>query len=290
MKTATLKQVEIKHRARRKALSSGQAMLGKCLLGTVNRPRDWKASLSLMRLREIEKIIRLRHGAVIPDPEDTDDVDLCIGYIRAAALSAPQQKLSDWCARFAPWALGRWDEISAKMQERPARRKRMLSADAAASLMWVTMRERAEFGLKTIGACDLTKAERKSVAQANKRERDRNRQERKRRELGMADRKSQQALSLATTKPWEAEGISRRTWFYRQKQLCTAVSLIGVTSIGDTPVQLASQPDMPPTPQQAQLGQSRVAGLVVGLGDHPPAGLQGAAPHGSGDFKKERAA
>ncbi|MDI7864078.1 hypothetical protein MRS76_19195 [Rhizobiaceae bacterium n13] len=283
----TREQVQAKHKFRRKALSSGQAKLGNCTLASVNRPHGWKPSLELMRLREIEAVIASRHGSIIPDPEDTDDLELCISYIRAVALSATAQDIRDWCGRFAPWIFRRWEELIVPIALEGLRRKKMLPSDDVAKLLCVSMAERTSLGLKTIGACDISREQRDRLAKENKRERDRNRQERKRRAAGMKDRKSHRAQTLAATRPWEAEGISRRTWFNRQKQRCTGLSPILYKANGDTSVQISEVPL--PAPQTVD-GQSRAAGLVAGLGDHPPAGLQGAVPHGNGDTVKGRAA
>ena len=49
-----------------------------------------------------------------------------------------------------------------------------------------------------------------------KRERERARGERRRREAGAIDRRIYEANSLSQLRPWEAEGISRRTWERRR--------------------------------------------------------------------------
>src|SRR5690606_8887235 len=68
---------------------------------------------------------------------------------------------------------------------------------------------------KTIGACDVSDAGRAVLAMNAKRERDRQRSEKKRRAQGATVRAEYEAKSLSATKPWEAEGISRRTWYRR---------------------------------------------------------------------------
>ena len=59
-------------------------------LGHFNRPKrrsDWAFSLELLRLREVELVMKARHGSVLPE---TDHADL---YIRAAALSLAGQDM-----------------------------------------------------------------------------------------------------------------------------------------------------------------------------------------------------
>jgi len=245
-----------------------------------DRRLEWQFSLETLRLREIEAVIRSRHGNGIPDPAGTDDVDSCHAYLRAVAMTPGVQDLVSWAKVWATWANSAdLDEIGGQR----ARRKRMIGADAVAKLLFVTMDERTALGLKTIGACDRSTEERKKLAREAKRARDRAVKEKARREQGRIARASYEAESISRLKPWLAEGISRRTWERRRD---ASLSRVEVKGKGDTP---ASKPDMPLTVQQT-IGQSRVAGLVVGLGDHPPAELQEAAPRGSCDTSGGQAA
>jgi hypothetical protein len=163
----------------------------------------------MMRRAEVEKVIRARHGGMIPDPEDTDDREICLGYIKAAAFSLSGQDMPNWCLKWAPWA--REAEIR-DIVSQASRRRRMMTADGVAGLILVTMAERTRLCLKTIGACDVSKAERMKLAKERKRKRDRSRQEKQRRAEGRKDRQSYVAQGLSATKPWEATGVCRRTW------------------------------------------------------------------------------
>ncbi|CUX12267.1 MULTISPECIES: hypothetical protein [Agrobacterium tumefaciens complex] len=242
---------------------------------------DLPYSIENHRLREIEKIIRHRHGRGIPDPAGTDDVELCLNYLRAVALTPDSQSAASWALVWAPWV----DPVTVDLLDQTAAgRKKMPPADAVAKMLFVRLEERTMLGLKTIGACDVSKAERQISAKERKRERDRNRQEQKRREVGRVDRKSYEATSLTSLKPWEQEGISRRTW---ERRRVASLSRIDISTNGDT---LASKPDQAPHDAQNDMHQARVAGLMVGLGDHPPAELQEAGPHGNGDKLQGRAA
>lgn len=245
------------------------------------RRTDHKFSKEILRLREIEAVIRHRHGVDIPDPDGTDDASLCLAYIEAAAGACTDQDMFHWCRRWAPWA-------SASDIERvfllSAKRRRMIPADSAAKMLCLSMNERTELGIKTIGACDLTKAKRTELMKERKRERDRQRQERIRRSEGRVDRKSHAAQTLAATQPWKALGISRRTWFYRQKANCTEVSRIVSTKESDTSVQTEQFPPVPPSSLLSSAARVTPAG---GLGHQAPAGLQGAVPHGSHYIRSE---
>lgn len=243
-----------------------------------SRRQEWAFSHEILRLREIEKIIRHRHRNGIPDPAGTDDFEMCFAYVRAVAMTPRCQDVVSWCETWAPWAVYQEALVDLVYEER--RRKYMLRSDAVAALLHVTLQERTALGLKTIGACDVSAEDRKALARDAKRLRDRTRQERKRKSEGRKDRASYVAASISAAKPWEAEGVSRRTWYRR---LGTSPSRVEEKTIVDTPVPTASQAQMPPRSPRLHMGQVRVAELVAGLGDHPPAGFQGAEPHGMCD-------
>lgn len=271
MKPASQTQVERRYRAQR----SRKIMIGGCILSEKQERRrsDWKPSLELMRMREIEAIITSRHGSVLPE---TDDADL---YIEAAAFSLSGQDMPSWCRKWAPWA---GPEIIDPIVAKASKRRRMMRADGVAGLLMVTMSERRRLGLKTIGACDMSKDDRLALARERKRARDRKRMEEKRAGENRKDRKSYEAQSLSTLKPWEAEGISRPTWYRRQRE--TSVSRVEVNRNGDIPVSNVEEyaPPVPVLPEQEAGGEA----ARWGLGSKTPAGCQGAGPHGSGDREK----
>jgi len=71
--------------------------------------------------------------------------------------------------------------------------------------------ERRQFiGITTIGAIDVNKRERARLRKLRRRQRE----EGHRRALGARS----QLESLSRTKPWKAEGMSRRTWYRRRKR------------------------------------------------------------------------
>jgi hypothetical protein len=262
----------------KEADGSERIMLGAVIMAekparAKRRRKDWQFSIELLRMREIESLIRHRHGRCVPDPEDTDDRDTCLAYVRAAALALTGQDMVAWCRLWTPWV--READLLPILKD-TATRRRMMRADGAAGLLNVTMAERTALGFKTIGACDMTKADRKKLTKAKKRERDRNRQDAIRRAAGCEDRKSQRARTLASLKPWEAEGISRATWFRRQRE--TPTSRVDIYTKGDERVSPAQSP-------VSSHVHGHVAGRVAlgdrGSGTESPAGFQGAAPHGS---------
>lgn len=268
-------------------MSKSLLKIGNCILAEKPKRyrKDWRPSLELMRLREIEKLIRARHGSIVPDPEDTDDRETCLSYVRAAALSLAAQDIAVWCRRWAPWV--RNDELTGIVAQ-ARKRRRMMTADGVAGLLLVTWAERSQIGLNTFGACDVSKVDRKRLAKERKRHRDRTRQEAKRRAAGRKDRKSHEATSLSRLRPWEAEGVSRATWYRRRE---TQVSRVDINPKGDTLVSNPKGDTLAPTlPPASKPIADGVAGRRRGLGDHPPAEFQEAEPHGSGDWIAEEAA
>lgn len=270
----------VKQTIRQRADGSQAIMLGKVILSEKKARRrsehpDWKFSLEVLRLREIEKVIRSRHGRGVPDPYDTDDIDTCLAYVLAVAFTPRVQDVETWCEMWAPWISQAEIDL---MKQKAARRKHMLPADSVAKLMNVTLAERTRLKLKTIGACDVCEEQRKKIALELKREQDRARQEHKRMLEGRVSRAEYEASSVSQAKPWEAEGVSRRTWYRRHG---TGLSRVEDKTIGDTPV--PNSKTGPSCPRHEQKIQVRTARLSVGLGDHPPAVVQEAAPHGSID-------
>jgi hypothetical protein len=172
------------------------------------------------RLRELEKIISYRYNAILPITEDAD-----VFLFTAAKLL--RRNLEDRCGlpssddvldRLAVWA-ERWAHFTPvehlrKMVALAMRRPILEKADALGALLSLTYADRQYLNITTIGACDVSKAERQSLSKQKKRDRDRIRAAEKRRLAGVRPR----ATSLSATRPWEADAISRRTWERRQKR------------------------------------------------------------------------
>lgn len=235
----------------------------------------WKSSPSLLRLREIERLINHRFRGPVPDPEDTDDRETALDYVRVAAFALTEQDIVSWCRVFALWAT---EADLVPIIAEAAKRRRMMRADGVAGLLHVTMAERLALKLKTIGAADMTRAERERFMKKRKREMDRKRDEQKRRAAGAKDRASFVAQSISTAKPWEALKMSRAKWYRLGKPTReTSPSRIEVIGKSEAPVSRAREvPASQPLRSRPAAREAR----GEGLGDHPPAGRQGAEPHG----------
>ena len=265
-------------KARAQARATGQAKLGKCILAEMAAPyRGPKlkgvALLSALRVKEIEALIRHRHGHMVPDARGTDDEETCTGYVMAIAGSLAE--IRGWSRRWLPWL----DDDAVFAQTEALRSKlangklgpRLLPADAVATMLHVRMAERTELGLTTIGAVDLSEKQRRAAAKARKRLRDRERQRAKREAQDRTPRTVYLAASAEAAKPWVEAGVSRRTW-YRRRNGTGSSRAIYIDNGGDTLV-----------PSIDQSSETNPSAKSEGLGQGTKflAEFQEAEPHGA---------
>jgi hypothetical protein len=186
------------------------------------RAKNQGFSLATLRLREVERIIRDRHG-IIPETDDADvyivQAARCLYQIaldRGRPIS-PQDisaKLSFWCERWAPWQIGWGPELAAKTC---SNRRGMGRADRVGKELRLSYADRSRLNIRTIGAYDVDKRARASRSLAKRQKRDRERARATRAAKGALTREEYLAKSLSRTKPWEALGISRRTYERHRK-------------------------------------------------------------------------
>jgi hypothetical protein len=175
------------------------------------RPPVDQSKLSAGRRRnEIEDLIRDRHDGVLPDTDDRDEyLKLWCWHNTRSAHQHEDLK-----------ALGRRLGVELHDSEVAAtvgyvnRKPRKFSADSLGKQLKLTEDERTLLRITTIGSHNVPRAERKRIRKALDAERKRKR----RRAKGMKPRAVYLENSLSRTKPWEAEGICRRTWERRQKR------------------------------------------------------------------------
>jgi hypothetical protein len=175
-------------------------------------------SLARRRLREIEKIIRLRNYAELDAELYLVPVAQTFRRIFTEKCRIPTiydllSQLEVWCELNAP--IFTPDQLEA-VARKAMRRPRMDTADALAVRLSLTYDDRMLLGITTIGACDLDKAARTRRRKERKRVRDRARAAAKRAARGAITRPEYLERSLSRLRPWEAEGICRRTWERRQ--------------------------------------------------------------------------
>lgn len=204
-----------KHKGRR----TGKLQVGSVVLADLQRRHRGKHNLPLQRLREIEKVIRFRHGTIVPETDDPSYIEAAAYALNAHCFAEGGDLpalLRGWCSRWLPWSLPRAGELIRPVLNGLVHRKYDLRADDVARLLQVTLAEREHIGLSTIGAHDFPAEIRKGIVKDRKRKRDKARQAAIRAAQGRKDRTSYEAESLSRTQPWLAEGISRRTWERRR--------------------------------------------------------------------------
>lgn len=164
--------------------------------------------LVALRMSDLATLYRSRWGTTLPDDDSgRDDLKVAINHL--ACLAHPRGHIANWIEVWAPWLTSAEQaEIVQPILANPRRWK----ADALAWAMHLTMEERTVLGITTIGAIDLNKGARTK----RRKQRDRERKAKQRRSKGMKPRKVYEQQALTNAKPWEAEGISRRTWYRRR--------------------------------------------------------------------------
>jgi hypothetical protein len=162
------------------------------------------------RAEELDRLAVHRYGDTLPDNAEGER----FAFVMAHHIGEPN-RVRAYLDEAAPW----FDEDDAdKLTKGVAKKRYRWNADKLASKEWlaVSYAERQALGLKTIGAFDMPKKARRALWRERYRDRQRaiNRayQEQKRREHGMTP----WAQSLSRIKPWEAAGISRRTWYRKR--------------------------------------------------------------------------
>ncbi|MFG1344377.1 hypothetical protein V5F59_05750 [Xanthobacter autotrophicus DSM 431] len=177
-----------------KAVKFGAVVLGY----TKPAHKSRRGDLRPLRLAELRRIIRNRHGA---GGADTDDASIYLAFAAHHLPDAPA--IRTFARRFTPGVLA--DELEEVIDAALAKSRRF-TADAAAKALGVRRAERDHLGLRTIGATDHGAA-----ARATERKR-KNRDAKRATRAAMPKRET-----ITDAEPWKAAGISRATWYRRQQ-------------------------------------------------------------------------
>jgi hypothetical protein len=171
--------------------------------------------IAALRLREIERVHSSRFGSVLPDDDSgMDDLDLAAHAV-AGMGGDVERHIQDYVWKWAPWAFFKNDFCIVAFSRRIAAHPLRFKADTIARRLGVTMAERTALKLTTIGAIDCNVRQRARLRDERKRARAIER----RRALGAVPRAQYEAESLSRTRPWDAMGISRSTWYRRGKPM-----------------------------------------------------------------------
>lgn len=167
------------------------------------RRRKGDARFPLLRVRQLERIITDHHGARLPDDDDGRD------FLRVVAhhlAQVDQHRIERWALKWLPEIAP--DELEELIAQ--AGKGWRWGADELAHEIGLDDAMRKRLKVTTIGAIDCDKVQR-----ARRRKRKRKAADRVRRAKAGAKPRAKSAENLM---PWNAEGISRRTWYRRRAQ------------------------------------------------------------------------
>ena len=169
-------------------------------------PRN--AKMAALRLADLARLFSDRYGPQFPD-DDAGLADLELMLHHIAHLRDPEPKMVDAIATRAPWL-----PIAKAMTLRCILDKpHAWTADELARRLNLTAADRARHKITTIGAIDAPKEQRATRRRKLKRLREAKRRHAK----GAQRRVDYEAGAASRLKPWEAEGISRATWYRRRE-------------------------------------------------------------------------
>jgi hypothetical protein len=199
------------------------------------KQRRWLKHLRLLALR--------RYGPNWRLPNDVHGRNMLLAML-AAGLTGPDAQ------RWAPWV--GWRQLQDMIRNADSRE---WDGDALGTLVELTNDEREPDKLWSLRPCDRDWSSVQEQRRERKRERDRKRITGKRRDRGVTPRAEWLAAnSLSRTKPWEAKGISRRT-FERRKRRAVGASCTSHGDAGVSPDTLTFPPS--DTPASRRSGRSR---------------------------------
>lgn len=170
-----------------------------------------------LRISEVVRLVAHRRvDGILTDDEAVAMVLADAMILRWGGGDLPRllELLPDIDETAALRALHAADDIIAR---KGAGRYRPMSGEAAGQMLRLELTERTELRIRTLEAFDETADERHIRRRARKLAADRDRK-RTEREGKHIPRDEYRAKSLSATKPWEAEGVSRRTWERRRKK------------------------------------------------------------------------
>lgn len=176
------------------------------------KKRRGRASVVMKRrIRELERLFAARYrGPSLPDDDAGRDDLLVAAHHIAAIYRNPAEHIPAWVSLWAPWLS---DADCAALVKKVAANPLKWTADKLAWRLGLTDAERTALRITTIGAIDCGKA-----ARAKRRRRRNNAAKTaRRRDGGAVNRAAYEGASAARAKPWEASGVSRRTWYRRKK-------------------------------------------------------------------------
>jgi hypothetical protein len=166
--------------------------------------------LAPIRIAELCRLFRARYGATLPD-DDAGREDARIMAHHLAHMSGdPRIRIRSWLNLWAPWMP---PEEATSLIEAVLAKPLRYRADTLGKRLNLTEAERTRLSIRTIGAIDTTKEQRMAARMDRKRQAKCDR----RRAQGVKPRAEYEATAIGHGKPWEAEGVSKATWYRRKR-------------------------------------------------------------------------
>ncbi|MGO8974718.1 MAG: hypothetical protein ACLQNV_14480 [Steroidobacteraceae bacterium] len=180
------------------------------------RAQKPRVSITTLRIRELDRLFTARYGHTLPNDDAGRDDIVVMAHHLARCPGEPARRIRNWIELRMPWMTSDVAaEIICFVMTNPIKWR----ADTLAQRLRLTEAERRRLGIRTIGAIDMTKEERKQARRLRQRQRDLAR----RRAQRARPRAEYEANSISRNKPWLALGISRRTWYRRRGTSARAV-------------------------------------------------------------------
>jgi len=176
------------------------------------RYRNGRKPLSMAALRcaEIDRLLVARYGTVLPaDDAGAEDARIMAHHL-ALMSGDPRRRITAWTGKRTPWMA---PDAAERLIEQTIAKPLRWRADKLGKLLNLVEADRRRLGITTIGAADVTKEQRAAARKARKREA----MQRRRRNAGAKPRSEYEAAAAGHGKPWEAEGVSRATWYRRHR-------------------------------------------------------------------------
>ena len=165
--------------------------------------------LTITRVRELERVFADFYGLHLPDDDSGWDDFVIMANHLAHFGGSPERivaRIVEWASTCAPTF--QTDKVTARAKQIAANPLKW-TADKLAWRLGLTMERRTMLKIKTIGAIDVKREDRPGWLAAHHRQR-------KGAERRAAGAKPQ-ASSDNATRPWEALGMSRATWYRKGK-------------------------------------------------------------------------
>lgn len=166
-------------------------------------------TLRRLRVGDIRGVLRARYGPILPDDDaGREDLRELLLPVSLAPFEA-SRKMRNMVEVLAPWMAD--TEATALIEDviRTPIRYRCRTSTQIGEALQVCNAERERLRLWTIAPIDMSAEDMASQRKFKRRMRQKSR----RRKLGLVSREEFLASSLNAQKPWQAEGVSRATWY-----------------------------------------------------------------------------